>query len=170
MIKTTAMAILATLLMGTSVSALAHKVAVVDMQTIFQQSPQAAAIEQTLASEFGERRAELEKLQGDIRFEVEKYKRESATMSKAQKDASEKKIADLQKDLQAKGRPLQQEMQVRQQQEMKKVESLILQAIEAEAKAGGFDEVKRAELSLYADPKKVSDITSKVAERVAKAK
>ncbi|MFY8349067.1 OmpH family outer membrane protein [Pseudoalteromonas sp. SSM20] len=169
MIKTTAMTLLATFLMGASASSFAHKVAIVNVQQVFSGAPQAAAIKATLESEFRERRQELEKLQGDIRFEVEKYQRENATMSKAQKEAHQKKIQELQKALQEKGQPLQQEMQMRQAQETKKLESIIFQAIEAEAKEGKYDEVKPAAASLYVNEKKVDNITDKVAERVAKA-
>ena len=104
-IKTTALSILAALMMGTSASALAHKVGIVDMQSIYKQIPQMAKIEQQLQTEFAERRQELEKLQGDIRFEAEKYKRENATMSEDQKAALEGKIRDMQKQLEEKGRP-----------------------------------------------------------------
>ncbi len=86
--KSTAVAVLATLMMGTSVSAFAHKVGIVDMQEIYKQIPQMAKIEQSLQTEFAERRQELEKLQGDIRFEAEKFKRESTTMSQAQKETA----------------------------------------------------------------------------------
>lgn len=170
MIKTTAMTLLATILMGASAASFAHKVAVVNVQQVFQQSPQAAAIEATLQAEFQERRQELEKLQSDMRFEMEKYKRESPTMGKGQKEALETKIAGLQKSLQEKGQPLQQEVQARKNQEMSKLQALIFQAIEAEAKAGKYDEVKAAAASLYINEKTVDDLTGKVAERVAKAK
>jgi outer membrane protein len=169
MIKTTAMSLLATFLMGVSASALAHKVAVVNVQQVFQNAPQAATIQATLEAEFRERRQEIEKLQGDIRFEVEKYQRESATMSKAQKEASEKKIQELQKTLQAKGQPLQQEMQARQTQETQKLQGIIFKAIEAEGKAGKYDEVKPAASLLYSNSETVDNITDKVAERVAKS-
>ncbi|MDC9523862.1 OmpH family outer membrane protein, partial [Pseudoalteromonas sp. Angola-31] len=105
--KSTAVAVLATLMMGTSVNAFAHKVGIVDMQEIYKQLPQMAKIEQSLQTEFAERRQELEKLQGDIRFEAEKFKRESTTMSQEQKDALRDKIQGMQKNLAEKGRPLE---------------------------------------------------------------
>lgn len=170
MIKTSAKTLLATLLMSASAASFAHKLAVVNVQEVFKGAPQAAAIEAQLASEFKERSQELEKIQSDVRFELEKYKRENATMSKAQKEAQEKKITALRQQLQEKGQPLQQEIQVRKNQEMAKLQALIFQAIEKEAKAGKYDEVKPAAASLYVNEKTVDDLTSKVAERVAKAK
>ncbi|WP_404395201.1 OmpH family outer membrane protein [Pseudoalteromonas phenolica] len=155
-------------MMGTSASALAHKVGIVDMQSIYQQIPQMAKIEQQLQTEFAERRQELEKLQGDIRFEAEKYKRENATMSEDQKAALEGKIRDMQKQLAEKGRPLEQEIKARQNQELAKVQKLIIETIESVAKSGKFDEVKVKDTTIYFNPDKVTDLSSKVVEAVSK--
>lgn len=166
--KSTAVAVLATLMMGTSVSAFAHKVGIVDMQEIYKQIPQMAKIEQSLQSEFAERRQELEKLQGDIRFEAEKFKRESTTMSQAQKDKLREKIQGMQKNLADKGRPLEQEIKARQNQELAKVQGLIVKTIEKIAKDGDFDEVKVKDTTIYFNPKEVTDLSSKVVEAVSK--
>ncbi|MBB1293706.1 MAG: outer membrane protein [Pseudoalteromonas rhizosphaerae] len=166
--KSSAIAILATLMMGTSASAFAHKVGIVDMQEIYKQIPQMAKVEQTLQAEFAERRQELEKLQGDIRFEAEKFKRESTTMSQAQKDALREKVEGMQKNLAEKGRPLEQEIKVRQNQELAKVQGLIIKAIEDIAKDGKYDEVKVKDTTIYFNPKTVVDLSSKVVDQVSK--
>jgi len=166
--KSTAVAVLATLMMGTSVNAFAHKVGIVDMQEIYKQLPQMAKIEQSLQSEFAERRQELEKLQGDIRFEAEKFKRESTTMSQAQKDALRDKIQGMQKNLAEVGRPLEQEIKARQNQELAKVQGLIIKTIEEIAKDGDFDEVKVKDTTIYFNPKEVTDLSSKVVTAVSK--
>lgn len=167
-IKTTALSILAALMMGTSASALAHKVGIVDMQSIYQQIPQMAKIEQQLQTEFAERRQELEKLQGDVRFEMEKFQRESATMSDEQKTALRNKIQGMQKQLAEKGRPLEQEIKARQNQELAKVQKLIVETIQSVAKSGKFDEVKVKDTTVYFNPDKVTDLSSKVVEAVSK--
>ena len=166
--KSTAVAVLATLMMGTSASAFAHKVGIVDMQEIYKQIPQMAKIEQSLQSEFAERRQELEKLQGDIRFEAEKFKRESTTMSQDQKDALRDKIQGMQKNLAEKGRPLEQEIKSRQNQELAKVQTLIIETIQEIAKKGDFDEVKVKDTTIYFNPKEVTDLSSKVVASVSK--
>lgn len=166
--KTTAMGIMAALIMGTSASALAHKVGVVDMQQVYKQIPQMAKIEQQLQSEFAERRQELEKIQGDIRFEAEKFKRESATMSDDQKTALRDKIQAMQKTLAEKGRPLEQEIKVRQNQELAKVQEMIVSTIKSVAKKGKFDEVKVKDTTIYFNPDKVTDLSNKVIEAVSK--
>ncbi|TMO24075.1 OmpH family outer membrane protein [Pseudoalteromonas sp. S4741] len=166
--KSTAVAVLATLMMGTSVNAFAHKVGIVDMQEIYKQLPQMAKIEQSLQTEFAERRQELEKLQGDIRFEAEKFKRESTTMSQDQKDALRDKIQGMQKNLAEKGRPLEQEIKARQNQELAKVQTLIIETIQEIAKKGDFDEVKVKDTTIYFNPKEVTDLSEKVVDAASK--
>ena len=166
--KSTAVAVLATLMMGTSVNAFAHKVGIVDMQEIYKQLPQMAKSEQSLQTEFAERRQELEKLQGDIRFEAEKFKRESTTMSQDQKDALRDKIQGMQKNLAEKGRPLEQEIKARQNQELAKVQTLIIETIQEIAKKGDFDEVKVKDTTIYFNPKEVTDLSEKVVTAVSK--
>jgi outer membrane protein len=166
--KSTAVAVLATLMMGTSVNAFAHKVGIVDMQAIYKQIPQMAKIEQSLQTEFAERRQELEKLQGDIRFEAEKFKRESTTMSQAQKDALRDKIQGMQQNLAEVGRPLEQDIKKRQNEELAKVQGLIIKTIEEIAKDGDFDEVKVKDTTIYFNPKEVTDLSNKVVSAVSK--
>ncbi|HCP96638.1 MAG TPA: molecular chaperone, partial [Pseudoalteromonas sp.] len=132
------------------------------------QLPQMAKIEQSLQTEFAERRQELEKLQGDIRFEAEKFKRESTTMSQDQKDALRDKIQGMQKNLAEKGRPLEQEIKARQNQELAKVQTLIIKTIEEIAKDGDFDEVKVKDTTIYFNPKEVTDLSEKVVTAVSK--
>jgi len=138
------------------------------MQEIYKQLPQMAKIEQSLQTEFAERRQELEKLQGDIRFEAEKFKRESTTMSQDQKDALRDKIQGMQKNLAEKGRPLEQEIKARQNQELAKVQTLIIKTIEEIAKDGDFDEVKVKDTTIYFNPKEVTDLSEKVVTAVSK--
>jgi len=166
-IKSSTLAMTAALMMGASGSALAHKVGIVDMQEVYKQIPQMAKIEQTLQAEFAERRQELEKIQGDIRFEAEKFKREATTMSEEQKEALREKIQGMQKTLAEKGRPLEQEIKVRQNQELAKVQKLIVDAIESVAKKGKFDEVKVKDTTIYFNPDKVADLSEEVVKAVS---
>nr|WP_247670973.1 MULTISPECIES: OmpH family outer membrane protein [unclassified Pseudoalteromonas] len=155
-------------MMGTSASALAHKVGIVDMQQVYKQIPQMAKIEQQLLTEFAERRQELEKIQGDIRFEAEKFKRESATMSDEQKATLRDKIQGMQKVLAEKGRPLEQEIKTRQSQELAKVQDVIIKTIQSVAKKGKFDEVRVKDTTIYFNPDKVTDLSSKIVDAVSK--
>lgn len=89
-------------------------------------------------------------------------------MSQAQKDALREKVEGMQKNLAEKGRPLEQEIKMRQNQELAKVQKLIIEAIQSVAKDGKFDEVKVKDTTVYFNPKTVSDLSEKVVEKVSK--
>jgi outer membrane protein len=67
-----------------------------------------------------------------------------------------------------KGRPLEQEIKTRQNQELMKVQTLIVEAIEEVAKKGKFDEVKTKETTIYFNPDKVTDLSQDVVDVVSK--
>ena len=78
------------------------------------------------------------------------------------------KIQAMQKQLAEKGRPLEQEIKARQNQELAKVQGLIIKTIEEIAKDGDFDEVKVKDTTIYFNPKEVTDLSSKVVTAVSK--
>ena len=64
--------------------------------------------------------------------------------------------------------PLEQEIKARQNQELAKVQGLIIKTIEEIAKDGDFDEVKVKDTTIYFNPKEVTDLSSKVVTAVSK--
>jgi len=89
-------------------------------------------------------------------------------MSQDQKDALRDKIQGMQKNLAEKGRPLEQEIKSRQNQELAKVQTLIIETIQEIAKKGDFDEVKVKDTTIYFNPKEVTDLSEKVVDAVSK--
>lgn len=158
-------ALVATALISTS--ALAQKIAVVDVQGVLQALPQTQAVVQSINEEFQPKLAELDKLRSDGQFEAEKLRRDGPTMSDAQKTESQEKIMAIQTELQQRANPLQQQIQARQQQEQTKLLGLVKQAIDAIAAAEGYDMVLQAGSAVYAKPE--FDISQKVIDRVSKA-
>ena len=74
----------------------------------------------------------------------------------------------MQKNLAEKGRPLEQEIKSRQNQELAKVQTLIIETIQEIAKKGDFDEVKVKDTTIYFNPKEVTDLSEKVVDAVSK--
>ncbi len=153
----------------TSLTAAAEqKIAIVDVQRVLQSLPQLATIEQTINAEFAERRQEVQKLQSDGNFMVQKLQRESATMSEDEKNQLQQEIQQLGEELQSKGQPLQQEIQIRTNQERDKLLSLIEQAIDAIAAEKDFDLVLNAAVVPFA--KSQHDISQDVLDQVSNVK
>lgn len=145
---------------------MAETIAVVNVQAIASQIPQTATMQQALQQEFAAPAEEIKKLESDIKFNYEKFQRESMTMSDDQKAELEKKIQELQAAYQQKAQPLEQQMRRRQAEERNKIFALIQQAISAVAADEKVDIVLDAKAVTYVNPEK--DLTEKVVEKVSK--
>ncbi|MFC3121900.1 OmpH family outer membrane protein [Agaribacter flavus] len=145
----------------------ADKVGIVDVQRIIQSLPQIAAIEQSINEEFKDQRQEIQKLQSDGNFMVEKLQRESATMSEEEKTKLQQQIQELGQQLQQKAQPLQQNIQARTNEERQKLFGLIQQAINGIATEEGYDIILNAGSVPFAKPE--FDISSKVLDKVSQA-
>lgn len=150
-----------------SVSVFADTIAVIDVQKVVGQLPQTQAMMETLNQEFAGPREELTKLQSDIKFNYEKFQRESMTMSQEEQEALKVKIEEMQKEFQAKAQPLDQQLKQRQAEERNKILVLVKQAVDAVAAEDKIDVVLQAQSIVYVTPDK--DISDKVAARIAKA-
>jgi len=148
--KTTFLGLIAGILF--SASALAENMAVVNMQLVASKIPQTAAMQQALTSEFAGATEEIQKLESDIKFNMEKFQRESMTMSDEQKTTLRTQVEELQKTYQAKAQPLEQQIRRRQTEERNKIFALIQQAISAVAAEEKLDVVLNAQSLAFAKP------------------
>lgn len=169
-VKNVALALLGSLMLLGNAQANDHKVAIVDVQAVAQQLPRMAAIQQMVRDEFKDQIEAIDKLREDAEYNYKKLQKEGATLSTAQQDELKKTIVDQQKELESKGKPLQAQMQRRGAEEQNKVAALIQQAIEAEAKSGGYDMVLHKSSVLYMANESKADISTKIVERVKKMK
>ena len=145
-----------------------QKIGVVDVQGVFQALPQAAIIQQEIAAEFKDETAVIEALEGDLKFNMEKHKRDAATMSETEIKALEEKILTQRQDYAEKAQALRQQMQTRFGQERDKLLALIKQTIDAIAADEDYDLVLNANAVTYIN--QTNDISQKVVERVSKIK
>ncbi len=162
--KTTLLGLIAGIFFSASV--FAETIAVVNMQLIASKIPQTAVMQETLTKEFAGVTEEIQKLESDIKFNMEKFQRESMTMSDEQKQTLRTQIEDLQKAYQAKAQPLEQKIRARQNEERNKIFALIQQAISAVAAEEKLDVVLNAQSLAFAKPE--LDISEKVAAKVSK--
>ena len=66
--------LLASVLMAGSVTAKEMKVGVVNVRAVFSQIPQTAKVQEALKTEFGAKFEEMQKLENDLKFNIEKFK------------------------------------------------------------------------------------------------
>ncbi|AWB68143.1 hypothetical protein C2869_17725 [Saccharobesus litoralis] len=152
-----------------SVANAAQKIGIVDVQAVFQQLPQAAAIQNTIESEFKDRVEEVRRMEQDIKYYMDKQKREAATMSEAEKQENAKKVLSLRDDFTKKAQGLDQEMRRRSAEERNKLLVLIKQNIDAIAAEGKYDLILRKEsVPFYANES--DNISAKLVDKISKIK
>lgn len=159
---------LSSALLTTTALAADQKVGVVDVQGIVRSLPQFAEIAQVVTSEFKDQIQEVNTQSEEYNFLIQKLQRESATMSAESKKTLEDQIIALQKVLQEKTAPLQQNMQRREQEEQRKLLGLVMQAVEKIAADGKYDIVLNRSTTPFVKPE--LDLSQKVLEQVTKAK
>lgn len=170
MMTNTAAVLLAGLMSIGSAVAAEQKIAIVDMQSVAQQIPQMAAIDQTLKTEFGERMDAVNKLQKDIAFNIEKLRRDGATMSKEQQEELQNTIVKQRQDYETQTKPLGEEINRRRSMEINKVTALIRQAIDQVAAEKKYDLVLHKDAVAFLATADKMDISAAVAEKVGKLK
>ncbi|TVL46739.1 molecular chaperone [Shewanella algae] len=161
-------ALMTLMLMGAPLAAQAEKLAVVDMGAVFEQLPQREQISNALKTEFGDRMAEVQKLQEDLRGLLEKQQRDAALMSEAQKTELVRKMESLKADYQLKGKALDEDLRRRQGEEQNKLLVKVQKAINTIAEKEKYDMVLQRGAVVYVKP--AADISSKVVEVLSKGK
>ncbi|WP_412495153.1 OmpH family outer membrane protein [Shewanella algae] len=161
-------ALMTLMLMGAPLAAQAEKLAVVDMGAVFEQLPQREQISNALKTEFGDRMAEVQKLQEDLRGLLEKQQRDAALMSEAQKTELVRKMESLKADYQLKGKALDEDLRRRQGEEQNKLLVKVQKAINTIAEKEKYDMVLQRGAVVYVKP--TADISSKVVEALSKGK
>ncbi|WP_260680342.1 OmpH family outer membrane protein [Thalassotalea sp. PS06] len=144
-----------------------QKIGTVNVQKVISQLPQMATIQQTITAEFKEPMDALKKLEGDIKYNLEKRKRDEAIMSKKEIEELDGKIEELTKEYQAKAAPLQQSLKRREQEEQQKILQLVKTAVDSVADAEGYDLILQNSAIVFAKPE--LDISAKVVEQASKS-
>jgi outer membrane protein len=165
------MAITATassMLLASSAMAFEQKIAVVNVQEAISQIPQAAALMQTLETEFKDEKAVIEKLQKDLSFEDENLKRNGSLMNEKEKTELQTKMAGLYQEYQVKVKEFQQKVGQRRNEETNKLLALVTQAVDNIAAKEKYDLVLSQQTVVFS--KKSTDITATVVEQVSKIK
>ncbi len=161
--------VLAALLMGSVVSTgfadapKAVKIGIVDLQKIMQTSSQMKSIQQKLETQFKARREKLIAAETSLKSDMEKFKRDSAIMSAAQKKDFEKKIVTAQQQFERDGQQYQQELTAAHNEAMEGLYTKVRAAINKTAKDEQYD------LIMQKDAAPFSVATLDVTDKIIKA-
>lgn len=143
-----------------------QSIAVVNVQQVFQQSPKIAELNKKLQSQFKPRQDKLVAAQKNLQDELDKFKKESPTMSQKDKDALQKKIVDDQSNLAKEASAFQQDLSKEQSKIMKSVLADLNQIISSLAKQSSYSLVLDSQAVIYANDS--ADITKQVSKEFDK--
>jgi outer membrane protein len=150
---------------GTALAADEYKIAFVEVPRLLRESPQVEAVRKKLKQEFSRRNDDLIAKRDQMQKLEDKMQRDSAIMSEAERKRLERDIISRQRKLKAAQTEFQEDLSLRQNEELGKLRKVIGEVIVQLAKEEKFDLVMEAGV-VYASDR--ANITDKVLERLRK--
>lgn len=145
-----------------------QKIGVVNVDSVFQSMPQTISTQQSINIEFKDRQAEIESMRANIAEQIQKFQKDTPTMSDAQKKAEEQRLMGLRKQFEDKAKPIQEEYQQRMKAENDKLIQMLQQAIQAVSAEENYDMIIDRKSAVYVNP--ALDISDKVLKKVSQIK
>jgi len=158
-LKSTALAIAASLAFVAVPAFAQTKIGVVDYGKLMDESPQATTALDAIRNEFAPKQKDLVNQQQALKTKEDKLQKDAATMSADQRTRTEKELRDGYRDLERKRQEVQEDFNARRNEEMSRLQRTLIEEVRNYAKAQGFDLVI-ADGVLYANP--ALDITPAV--------
>lgn len=115
------------------------KIAVVNVPRLLEEAPQAKAAMQAMQDEFAPRQREMAAQQKDLKAKEEKLQRDGAVMAENERRNSEKDLREGQRDLARKQNEYVEDLNVRRNEELGKLQRSLLQEVQTFARASGYD-------------------------------
>jgi outer membrane protein len=115
------------------------KIGVVDYGRLVEESPQAKAALDTIRTEFTPKQRDLQNQQASLKAKEDKLQKDGATMSQDQRANAEKDLRDSYRELQRKQSEVQDDFNARRNEEMSRLQKMLIEQVRVYAKAQNFD-------------------------------
>jgi len=135
------------------------KIAVVNVPRLLEEAPQAKQAMQALQDEFAPRQRSLVATQKDLKAKEEKLQRDGAVMAENERRNAEKDLRDGQREVARKQNEYVEDLNLRRNEELGKLQRSLLQEVQTFAHAANYDIVV-GDGVLYAN--ETMDITAQV--------
>ena len=139
------------------------KIGFVNTERVFREAAPAKRAQQVLEREFSARNAELGKLEKEGRDLQTELERENVTMPEATRRDKERRLADISRDFQRKQREVREDLNMRRNEELAKVQERATRVINQIAEQEKFDLILQE--AVFASGR--IDITEKVIKALA---
>jgi outer membrane protein len=113
-------------------------VGVVNFGRLLEESPQAKAAQAALEAEFMPRQRDVAAQQKTLQEKADKLQKEAAVMSEADRLRSEREVRDLELNVNRRFKELQEDLNLRRNEEVGRMQRQLLQEVQAYARANGF--------------------------------
>ncbi len=117
------------------------KIAFVDVAKVLEQAPQAIAANKRLEKEFEPRNRSLIALRKELRKQEDKLARDGVTMSDSQLRRLERDIRDRKREIKRAQEDYREDLNLRRNEELRKLQKRVYKAIVDLAKARGYHAV-----------------------------
>ena len=135
------------------------KIGVVQYSRLMQESPQAKAAQDALRNEFAGKQKEIQTQQASLKSKEDSMQRDSATMTGDQRAQAEKDLREGNRQLQMKVNEYQDDFNARQNEELSRLQKVLVEEVQQYAQAQKFDLVL-ADGVIFASP--TLDITAQI--------
>ncbi|HEY3731249.1 MAG TPA: OmpH family outer membrane protein [Steroidobacteraceae bacterium] len=135
------------------------KIGVVNYAKLMQESPQAKAAQDALRAEFAGKQKELQTQQAALKSKEDNLQRDQGTMSSEQRNGIERDVRDGNRELSLKANQFQDDFNARQNEELSKLQKMLVEEVQNYAQGQKFDLVL-ADGVIFAAP--VLDITPQI--------
>lgn len=164
MTRIASMVIAAIAIIGFSANAAELKVGVVNLQKIMQESPQVQQVKSRLKNEFAPQQTKILNKQQALQS-LEKKLRSTAPKTDADREAMQMKAATLRHDIQQLRNDFLDDLNLRRNQELGKLQRMVVEEVNRYAAEHGFDLVI-GDGVFYASPR--VNITSDIIEKLGR--
>jgi outer membrane protein len=115
------------------------KIGVVNVPRLLEEAPQAKTAMQALQDEFAPRQREIVAQTKDLKAKEEKLGRDGAVMAENERRTFEKDLRDGQRDVQRKQNEYVEDLNLRRNEELGKLQRSLLQEVQTYAKSSNYD-------------------------------
>lgn len=142
-----------------------QKIAFVNQAKLLQKAPQAEAARSKLQKEFAKRDKALVSLQKKIQSSAEKLQKDAAILSSTELNKLKRKITMMRRDLERDKSAFKEDLSIRQNEELVKLQKSVLKSIKTIAEQEKYDLII-SEGVIYAS--KQIDVTDKILAQLKK--
>lgn len=115
------------------------KIGVVNVPRLLEEAPQAKSAMQALQDEFAPRQRAIVAQQKDLKAQEEKLQRDGAVMAENERSKAERELREGQREMARKQNEYVEDLNLRRNEELGKLQRSLLQEVQAYAKGQNYD-------------------------------